>query len=198
MPKIKTYLDKIKEALASAQQLAVLGDPEEALRKACSEYLRSKGYKVVAPDYRIYAKTPEDLVTYFYDKYSTVYNISGASPVYRNNIKRDLSTAKKFIASRMEASGVDRATAIRECADIITAVIEHHKEFGFKYALSFSIFGQDKLAWVTQKAVDIINNARIDSKEDERYCDMLSAKLDDECSHGFADLDDLINQTDEE
>lgn len=198
MPKETSELTKIRSALASAGQASLFGDPEADLKLACSEYLSSKGYKVVHPRYKTRVKSVEGLVDYFYDMYSRSLDRSGEwVPVYRNNRMQDLGTAKRFVESRMEASGIDKETAIKECAEIIKTVVENFDEFGFKKALSFSIFGQDKCAWITQKAMGILNSSEAALKEAVDYCDRVTASIEDRYPHGFEDLDELIKQTEE-
>jgi predicted RNA-binding protein with PUA domain len=93
----------------------------------------------------------------------------------------------------MAATGASKEYALNECGEIIRTVFEYEKEFKFKYAITFSVFGQDNLKWVTDKAIQIMN--RNSQEKEEEDAEILREKViaaQDTSDLGFNDLDDLL------
>jgi hypothetical protein len=86
---------------------------------------------------------------------------------YKNDVKIDLKIAKLFVESRKDACGYSIDVAIKNCAEIINTVFCNIDEFYFNTAISFTIFGQDKMAWVTEKALRLIEKRKEYEKEEE-------------------------------
>jgi hypothetical protein len=192
------YLKDLKEAISNIGQSTLFGNPEEKLISACIEYLKYNGYGVVRPlKYtRNNITSVDGLVEHFYSLEEK--RVGGSARAYRNSRLRDLATAKRFVESRMKANGVSKAIAIKECATIISTVFDHYNDFKFKFNITFSVFGQDKLGWVTERAVQIINSGlkgKLEDHEEEMREKMLS-KQDENC--GFDDLDEILKKMEEE
>ena len=133
------------------------------LSSLCKEYLIELGYRVIEPIKFIYEiKKLDELIDYFYNM---LYFYHPELPLYKN-LKKDRAIAKRFVTSRIEASGINRIHALDECARIVTVVFKHEGRFKFDYTPSFGIFGQGKFGWVTELALEIIaNNDRVVSEE---------------------------------
>jgi len=123
----------------------------------CKEFLLESGYRVVRPlKPRFKAIREDDLFHLFYDRLK--YHHPDSS-VY-SNLKRDRAIASRFVKARMELGDVDKKYALNECAEIILTVFEHEDEFNFNLPLTFEMFGQANCAWITAKAIGIINKKR--------------------------------------
>lgn len=164
------------DAVKKSEQVTLFSSSEEDLEKACITFLKSKGYRVTKPvEYRFKIKSLDDLIKHFYllldSKHPEYVN------VYRN-IKRDRSIAKRFVDSRIEATGYSKELALAECGEIIATVFEHEKEFKFKHDISFGIFGQVKLGWITELAIKIMNK-RLTEETELRLADRIK-KIEEE------------------
>lgn len=199
----KKLIKEIKSAVALAEQPSMFPAPE-ILDDACAAYLKYKGFTVVKPDKFTGSKVKEmkDLISLFYSRLDKRINNDpkmGARRAYRNTMAQDLSIAKRFVESRMEVNEVGKHAAIIECANIINAVFDNYDEFNFKYDITFAIFGLGKMAWVTEKAVQVLNNQF--KKKSEAYAEALrQAAMDaqDKSKLGFSDLSEILKRLEEE
>lgn len=150
------FKKNISEALIlSSQKTLFKSDTEDILASACVEYLKNNGYRVLSPiKYRYEIRDIDSLIDLFYD-YLDSKDIEHVK-VYRH-LGRDRITAKRFVENRMVATGAKKSIALRECAEIITTVLDNQDKFKFKYGLTFSIFSQAKLGWVTDVAIRMLN-----------------------------------------
>ena len=194
MDEENNYIEKIREAILASDQTVLFGKPDvEQMVEACAKYLKFKGYKIIKPAGNICnVKTMDELICFFYSKLDSKY------PEYVNNYRnvvRDRVVAKKFIESRMKVSGINKKEALKECVEIIKTVFDYETEFHFKYEMSFKMFGQDKLGWVTDKAIQIINRELKYKKEDdaERKRDVMIGVQDTE-NLGFDNLDEILEK----
>lgn len=198
---MEKYYKAIREGLAQTDQISMFAvNPDEDLVKACIDFIREKGYSVTKPiETTVSAiRTLDDLIAYFYgrlknerrDEYKAVYI----------NSSRDRKIAKGFVENRMKINGLNRSTALQECAEIVKIVLDNYDLFHFKYQINFSIFGNDKLGWVTERAIDIINKKNKDKKDQEyqRRLDEITAEAAKETPRGYDDLDGLLAQLEEE
>jgi hypothetical protein len=146
----------IKKALKSRENALLFGDYDDSLDQACIDFLEGRGYIVSKPQEVKYknVKSGRDLIELFYNGLIRAKGVS-LNRIYRNELRRDQATAKKFIESRKSAMGCSEAAAIKDCVSVIETVLNYYEDFGFKHEPSFSIFGQDKLGWVTEKALYI-------------------------------------------
>ena len=191
----KDCINDIKIAVTGIEQKSIFSnaDSDSQLKEACVRYLRSEGYTVVSPrSFTRKMKDTKDLVVYFYsllnskhpDLYMTTYNKS-----------KDLSIAKKFVEGRMSLTGYDKNYALNECGEIIKTVIDNEEVFNFTNVPSFYIFGQANMAWVTERALRIMNVKL--KEEEEARGEVLRSKMiesQDPSEMGFGDLDEILSK----
>jgi hypothetical protein len=160
------HLKNIREALIKIEQGSLFSGDETPLLSACERYLRSEGYKVSKPvvSHPKELKTIDDLISHFYQKLD--YHQPNYLKVYVN-WGRDRGIAKRFLQNRMDATGFKKSIALKECATIIDTFIENVKELNFKHDINFSIFGQAKMSWVTEWALEKMNKKAKRAQEDE-------------------------------
>ncbi len=192
------FINKLKAAITTSEQINLFSNNngidkiiEESIR-----YLRFKGFKVIEPKkFKNSINNIDDLIKYFYllinSKHPDGYILS-------YNSGKDRAIAKRFVTNRMTATGSSKEYALNECGEIIRTVFEHEDEFKFKYAITFSIFGQDNLKWVTDKAVQLMNRGLQEREEED--AELLRKKViaaQDTSDLGFNDLDDLLAEMEE-
>jgi len=192
------FINKLRAAITASEQVNIFGNInyidkiiEESIR-----YLRFKGFKVIEPKkFRNTINNIDDLIKYFY---LLVNSMHPEGYVLSCNSGKDRSIAKRFVTNRMIATGASKEYALNECGEIIRTVFEHEDEFKFKYAINFSIFGQDNLRWVTDKAVQLMNKDLQEKEEEdaEKLREKAIATQDDS-DLGFNDLDDLLAKMEE-
>lgn len=188
------YIEEMKEALSSTDQTVLFVESDtKRLIDTCVEYLKFKGYKIVKPVECICnVKTLAELVCFFYSLLDLKHPECVNS--YRNEVK-DRVIAKKFIAARMNISNTNKQEALKECVQIIKTIFDYEDEFHFKYELNFNIFGQDKMGWITDKAIKIINRElkyKIESDAEIRREEMIKAQ--DTENLGFDNLDEILEK----
>jgi hypothetical protein len=160
------------------------------LIKACKEYLILNGCKVEDPiQYLINIKKQDDLINLF----NLLLSRNHPEWMSKKEItNKDKAIAKYFVESRM-STGINKQRALEECAAIIYTLFEHEDEFHFDKSLSFGIFGQKKMGWITDFALAIMNR-NIERANREEY-----EKLLEEFEHSqyknetFGLTDDEIN-----
>lgn len=189
---VKKLIAGMAEAIKDTEQNNIFAPTvaEDKLKEACVKYLNYYGYKVVAP-HKFDRKVVDmaDLIALFYGLLKTKTPNDFATSY---NHKQDLSIASRFINSRMEATGAGRERALDECGEIIRTVFVHYDEFNFKFAPSFTIFGQSKFRWVTDKALNIMNDKNKAMRE-ERAEKMRQKAVDlYETNDGYDDLDEIL------
>ena len=148
------------------------GRTEAQQIEAAKKLLIDNGYIVREPiTTKNSVTSPSKLVKFFYDRVG-YYNPELKYLPSADN-KRDLSIAKGFIASRTSKS-VGRKRAIQECCDIIEVMLKYEPLLGLDFRIySMRILGQEKLGWVTDKAVEMLNglNAKVSADEDQKWFD---------------------------
>lgn len=197
---MERFYSAIRDGLAETDQTSIFSvASDDNLVKACQDFLREKGFSVLRPisfsDYEI--KTKKELIEYFYERLRKEHQQHAA--VYINEM-RDMVIAKLFVKSRMQASGTNEATAIKECAEIIKTVLDNYKEFKFKYQINFAIFGNARCKWITDKAIDILNNkykAKNEDAHNKRIDSVIEEAAKDE-TLGYDDLDEILARLEEE
>ena len=141
---------------------------EQLIETKCIEYLTECGYKIVAPITGTYqnVKNINDLIKLFY----ALVDYNYPSPVgYYRNLAKDRSIAKRFVEKRMEASGISKKEAIKECALLIEMLFKYADEFNFtNNPTSFGIFGQESMGWVTEKLIRIMAQKQKEAREIRR------------------------------
>jgi hypothetical protein len=187
------FIDKLKMAISTLDQINIF-NPTNGIEKIIDEsvrYLRFKGFKIIEPKkFKNSITNIDDLIKYFY---LLINSKNSNSYILSYNSGKDRAIAKRFVVNRMAATGASKEYALNECGEIIRTVFEYEKEFKFKYAITFSVFGQDNLKWVTDKAIQIMN--RNSQEKEEEDAEILREKViaaQDTSDLGFNDLDDLL------
>lgn len=188
------YIVNIRNAVSESDQNNLFEKGESSqLVKACIEYLKFSGYKVVQlPKYIYTIKSLDDLISFFYSMLELKH--PGHVSDYRN-IAENRAIAKRFVEARRKSSGISRKEALNECAEIIRTVFNHEHEFNFKYKMTLRLFGQDKFGWVTDKAIQIINkNLEVGYEElaESMRDEMIDAQ--DKKDLGFGDLQEILDE----
>lgn len=192
-------LKDLKKTIKASEQTDIFASSKlkEKIMESCVRYLRHYGYTVVSPKkFKRKMKSTDDLIHYFYlllnikcpEDYATSYNTN-----------KDRSIAKQFIESRMILTGTGKDYALNECGEIISTIFKHYDEFNFMYAINFSIFGQNKLKWVTDRALQIMNRKLKEKEEEEGRIlrqKAIEAHVNDPA--GFDDLAELVKKMEEE
>ena len=173
-------IDKIRDGLSCLDQGSIFSSvvPGYAeIEKACVDYLKILGYGI-RPPYKFPAqiKKLDDLINLFYDLYFKKF--PGTIPYGGKSESEERKTASRFIQSRIDASGLDKHTAMQECGEIIRTVFENLDGFNFTVPITFGIFGQKNMGWVTDVAVEIMNRKIEEYKriEDEAWADKIMAE----------------------
>lgn len=113
------------------------------------------GYKVLTPvfvDEKIV--TLKDLRKLFYSRLYEKFKID--ENYMFGNYQIDLKYLRLLVEER-EAEGLNRFNAIQEAAAIINIIFDNLDEFNFDRVPDIRILGQKKMAWVTDKALRLMN-----------------------------------------
>jgi hypothetical protein len=157
------FLHAIDKGLSEAQQGTLFNSQSVSLENACVDYLRHKEYSVRKPlMYPYEIKKLKDLPDLFHvllSKYS-----EKAALIYRNE-KQELKLSKSFVESIQKTDGLSKSTAMKRCATIIQIVFNNVERFNFTIPLTFGIFGQQNMSWVTELAIRILNEEINNQKE---------------------------------
>jgi len=151
----KETVDGLMSDLKDRLDFGFLSPDHESIAEACKKLLTFMGYRVIDPiPKRFNVKGIDDLITLFYAYLDYKHpELAGA----HRNIKKNRAIAKRFVESRMESGGLNKEYALDECAQIIKTIFDREPEFNFTIPLSFDIFGQQAVAWITKKAVELMN-----------------------------------------
>lgn len=187
---IEKIINAINDGLVEVQQDNLFGSDSTCLENACIDYLRYKGYGVkepITPFYNI--KKLNDLISLFYD-FLSKYNEKDVI-IYKNE-KQDLKIAKTLVEVVQNMDGLSKQVAMNQCAIIIRIVFKNIGRFKFNIPLTFGIFGQQRMSWVTELAIKIMNEEIIKYKEVivEKRIDEIIARCPKE-EIGWSD--DMIN-----
>jgi len=197
---MEKYYSAIKKGLAQTEQTSIFNTGSDYdLIKACVSFLKEKGYGVKEPVECVVkdVDTIDKLIGYFYDR------LRSERPEYRSvyvHEARDRMIAKRFIMKQKELSGLSEKAALKECVEIVKTVLDHYDEFHFKFQVNFSVFGNDKLGWVTDRAIEIINKKYKAKREDDyqKQLDSVIAHAAKDETFGYDDLDALLEKLEEE
>jgi len=116
--------------------------------------------------------TMKDLRNYFFMRLWTKY--PNRYKYYVDNIKNEFRLMRFFVESR-EEKGLNKFNAIQQCVAIIDVIFDYEEEFNFKTPIDIRVVGQAKAGWITEKALQIVNNNLLKSREKEaerRIADM--------------------------
>ena len=156
---VENWMGCIKDQL----DVGFLSPDPKKVAKVCKEFLIFMGYKVVDPVKKTFnVKNINDLITLFYAYLD--YKHPELSDAHRN-VKKDRAIAKRFLEARMEIGNLNKEYALDECAQIIKTVFDREPEFNFTIPLSFGMFGQESVGWITRKAVELMNAGKEESKK---------------------------------
>ena len=189
-------IEGIRLSILALEQNNMFIKQSSSLEEACVKYLRFKGYKVLdPPNFKVNAPNLRSLIDIFYKL------VNAKHPEYLNvyrNEGRDLAIAKRFVEEREKATGMSRELALKECAMIVKTIFDHEKEFKFNTDIYFGMFGQAKLSWVTDKALQLMNKD-IQTREDEDFTKKLkSMEESNEAEYGDSyDLDSILKNLEE-
>lgn len=106
--------------------------------------------------------TLKDLRNYFFMRLWSKY--PDRQKYYVDNIKNEMRLMRLFVESR-EEKGLNKFNAVQQCVAIIDVIFDHEEEFNFKNPIDIRVIGQAKAGWITEKAIQIINNALLKEKE---------------------------------
>jgi hypothetical protein len=197
----KRKFKKLKDLIAEFEGFNPLV-PEDyvlnSIMSECQSILESNGYIVKRiPNIATGINNYSELINRFY--FLLEKNFKDVTP-YRDN-KADHSVAKKFVSKIMETTGYDFKTSLSKCAELVEVVFDHKEEFNFKleYTMSFRIFGQGEMSWVTEKAIQLLNRRKHDDEllikmadvDAENYLKRHSVEF------GFENLGELIKKNKE-
>jgi hypothetical protein len=108
--------------------------------------------------------TMKDLRNYFFMRLWTKY--PNRYKYYVDNIKNEFRLLRFFVESR-EEKGLNKFNAIQQCIAIIDVIFDYEEEFNFKTPIDIRVVGQAKAGWITEKALQIVNNNLLKSREKE-------------------------------
>lgn len=191
MPKNDDYIDRFKDIIGGLSQTSLFKTVStKDLEECCVSYLKSVGYTVKSPrKFGREIKDVKDLVTYFYNLLDIKL---GGGYMMAYNLKKDMGIAKRFVESRMNLNGYSKKVALNECGEIVKVVIDNLEEFKFNKGLSFHVFGQSNMSWVTDKALKMISS-RLDKLNEAREIELQKAMISDLDGSELEDLDDILS-----
>jgi hypothetical protein len=184
-------IHNIEEGLSEVQQESLFGSDSTYLENACVDYLRYKGYSVRKPLIHPYEiKKLNDLISLFYVLLSK--HNKDDELIYKNE-KQDLKIAKSFVEVIQNVDGLSKQVAMKQCGRIIQIVFKNIDRFKFNIPLTFGIFGQRNMGWVTELAIKIINEEIAEYKElmVEKRIDEMMSRYSKEEDIGWSD--DMID-----
>lgn len=189
----KILLDELDIELKKALDNGFLEPDLSGIEVVSKKLLKYLGYKVVEPiKFDVGVGTIDGMVEYFYIMLDNHYpKMMGR----RNVISMDRRIAKLFVESRI-ATGVSKKVALSQCAHIIYTVFKHEAEFNFNTPLHFGMFGQDKMGWVTKRALEIIEKQRLEEEASklEAFREMYDEYKNNEDEELGLNLDEVINK----
>ena len=178
MNKHSELLNRLEKCLSNLKQTTLAGPNYKEVNELCVEWLKANGYSVKPPQqYPDKIKRLDDLISLFYLLFQKHYpNFS----VPYNTLSQDRRLAKLFINSRMEASGLSKEKAMEECAAIIETFFKYKDRLNFESAPNFGVFGQQNMAWVTNRILEFMNAElkEIEEKKNEKLIAEHTARLE--------------------
>lgn len=191
-------LSQLKDAVLASDQTTIFNSKHivQNINEACVAYLRFYGYKVTPPNkFDVKIDSIDDLIYHFYSLLNN--NTDGYATSF--NLARDRAIAKRFVEARVATTGASKAYVLEECGEIVNTIFANKEEFiNPKYPFDFGIFGNNKMKWLTDKAIKIMNKKLRDKHEED--AEVLRQKALDNYKDeaGFGDLDDILKRMEEE
>lgn len=188
--KLKTALEELEEE----NVLIPYGSRLDNLLNKCIDLLRENNYTVKSnPKAYTIIRNNKDLVNYYYKLLERLY----PSLIPYRNYTADLKIAKNLVEKIKLDYGYEYEDALSMCISIVDMVFKYRKEFNFDptKVISFGIFGQSGMAWVTEKAIKLINKEKFDLKRLEREADIKTERYEDlnNIDFGYDNLDGILN-----
>jgi len=160
----------------------------------CRDLLVRNNYAVIKkPRTALKVKDIKGLV----DLYYYILNATTDLTPYRDD-KIDLTTAKRLVKHVQSSTGLDYELAIVKCINIVEGLFRYKKQLNLNPEImtTFKVFGQDRLGWITEKIVYLLNKeahdeARLISRADadaDAYVKRHNIKF------GWEDLEELANK----
>jgi len=187
------FLVEMQELITASQQGSLFGSENThatTCRKACVEYLKGQGYSVRPPmGHSVKIVKLDELLSVFYGFLGDIYDSHLLPP---SNKKKDRAVAKAFVEGRMETDNISRGEALQQCGLIIKTIFKYLDVFKFENPPTFGIFGQAKMGWITERAVQLINKEITKEKELslEKAVNKMTKNIERDCQMGFS-LDEL-------
>lgn len=140
----------------------------EVLR-CCIELLKKNNYAIIKkPKSAKNVVNTKGLIDLYYH---ILVRVTKISP-YRNDTI-DFTIAKKLIENIQLSTGFDYKTSLMRAVNLIEGVFKYRKDLNIEPDVlrSFSVFGQGKLSWITDRVVSLLNKEMYNN-------DILMAKAD--------------------
>lgn len=171
----------------------------ESLLNVCKMLLEENNFSVrLRPKNATIVKNNKGLVKYYYDLLDRYYK--NLTP-YRDEYG-DLKIAKDLINKLKKDYGLNQQQAIDMAIRLVETVFKYRKEFSFNLdvLISFRIFGQANMAWVTRTAIKLINKELNDPTKLMAIADKETEKLekDNNLTFGYDNLEALANNIQKE
>jgi len=192
------YIKELNNALVSLKDdNSLISDriKYDNLLTACISIIKHNNYAVIMrPKGAKNTKVAKDLVALYY--HLAQFHL-GQITLYRND-KVDFPIAKRLVEKMQFSTKLEYKDAISKCVQIIEGLFKYRKELNLhpKTFTSFSLFGQDKLGWITERILSLINDELYDDSEWITRIDA-AAELYAEKNNiefGFPDLEKLANE----
>lgn len=169
------YVLKLSAALANLQQNSIIpySDRFQKLLESCETLLEKNGRKILHPP-KIYSMVTNAklLVEHFYQTFSFKH----PDMLPKRDEIVDLVIAKSFIKRVQEDTGYAYLEAVKLCAELVAVLFKYEEEFNFNNEIytSMRVFGQDKMRWITDKILDIVNNVELKEAKDVMVADKIA------------------------
>jgi hypothetical protein len=165
------------------------------LLTACINIVKQNNYAVIMkPKGSEKVKTTRDLVDLYY--YLLQFNLGKVTPCRDDMI--DLSIAKRFVKKIKDSTKLEYHDALAKCVEIVEGLFKYHNELNLnpQTFTSFKLFGQDKLGWITERILSLINDELYDDSDWINRVDASSEVYAEKnnIEFGFPDLEELANE----
>lgn len=160
----------------------------------CRDLLVRNNYAVIKkPRTALKVKNVKGLVDLYYYILSATTNLTP----YRDD-KIDLVTAKRLVKHVQSSTGLNYELSLVKCIKIVEGLFVYKRQLNIhpEVMTTFKVFGQDRLGWITEKIVFLLNKeahneARLVASADaaaDAYAKKHNIKF------GWEDLEELANK----
>lgn len=166
----------------------------ESLLNVCKMLLEANNFTVyLRPKNATIVKDNKGLVIYYY---ALLGRYNKELLPYKNEIS-DLKTAKELVNKLKKDYTLNKQQSLDMAIRIVEIVFKYKKEFSLRpdTMTSFKIFGQAKMSWITEKAIQLINREANDDHKLMIIADKETEKLekDNNLTFGYDNLEELAN-----